>query len=512
MSSNTLANKRWMSDSESDYCSNCNDQFTLISRKHHCRCCGRLLCGICSSTWLLIPKDKIISGPHNKTDSYDTPQRTCVNCSKILMPFQDELRMNSSPANSDIVLERSTNERYLNLPITLSLESDIKKAAYTLYNFTADNKIEGIDRIPRELILGAKGIAFFTILKAGFLFTGRLGTGLVVSRLEDGSWSAPSALMMSGMGWGFQIGGELTDVILILTSTSAINAFSSNAQISVGTELGVSVGPVGRSAGTDLHAGKKGASAAFSYAHSKGLFVGISLEASIIASRPDVNRSFYGMEVKPADLLSGVHPRPKAAEPLYKALSEVLTNIDDDDINRTTIVSRFTSITESILHHDSSSKSKPNNNSTLNQIIPNNSSNEFSDAWTFERNERIKQSMEKENALFENIRSQSRTTSSVDSNNKAILERDLLTTFNTSDTTNTMMDYSPFEMKEMKSMNNKSEAKVDDKNYPRMSLNQKLSNKNNVIMEEEKSNSFNDIDFDINSFVEENSNYEEIRF
>lgn len=84
---------------------------------------------------------------------------------------------------------------------------------------------------------GAKGLAFITVLKAGFLFSGRLGTGLVISRLPDGSWSAPSAIAMSGVGWGFQMGGELTDVLLVLTTDGAVKAFSSNAQISVGTEV-----------------------------------------------------------------------------------------------------------------------------------------------------------------------------------------------------------------------------------------------------------------------------------
>jgi lipid-binding SYLF domain-containing protein len=76
------------------------------------------------------------------------------------------------------------------------METDIRKATYTLYNFTGDNKIEGMDQIPKELMQGAKGLAFITILKAGFLFSGRVGTGLVISRLEDNTWSAPSSIMM----------------------------------------------------------------------------------------------------------------------------------------------------------------------------------------------------------------------------------------------------------------------------------------------------------------------------
>jgi lipid-binding SYLF domain-containing protein len=97
-----------------------------------------------------------------------------------------------------------------------------------------------------------------------FLLTGRFGSGLVIARLGDGTWSAPSAIAVSGVGWGFQAGGELTDVMLVLTTTGAVDAFCSNAQISVGTELAVSLGPVGRSAGTDLTAGDHGTSAAFS--------------------------------------------------------------------------------------------------------------------------------------------------------------------------------------------------------------------------------------------------------
>lgn len=70
--------------------------------------------------------------------------------------------------------------------------------------------------------------------------------------------------------------------------------------------------------GTDMHAGENGASAAFSYAHSKGLFAGISLEASVITTRSDVNRQFYGISILASDLLNGKEPKPKAAEPLYQ--------------------------------------------------------------------------------------------------------------------------------------------------------------------------------------------------
>lgn len=66
-------------------------------------------------------------------------------------------------------LSRRSLDRYLNAPITFDMESAIKKAAYTLFNFTADS-LEGRDAIPRELIWGAQGLAFLTMVKVSFFY------------------------------------------------------------------------------------------------------------------------------------------------------------------------------------------------------------------------------------------------------------------------------------------------------------------------------------------------------
>lgn len=222
-------------------------------------------------------------------------------------------------ANQDAV---HTDTGSLSLPaLDFYLDVEINKAATMLYNF---KNTLGEEKIPKELLDIAKGVVFFTIVKAGFMFTGRYGTGLVVAKLPDGRWSAPSAVMITGFGWGLQIGAELTDVMLILSSDQAVNTFKSRTQVSVGAELGVSVGPIGRSIESDVTAGSKGAAHAFAYAQSKGLFFGASLEASGIAARPDVNRAFYGEKLTISNLLSGDYPPPKGAEPLYKAINEVL--------------------------------------------------------------------------------------------------------------------------------------------------------------------------------------------
>jgi len=128
-----------------------------------------------------------------------------------------------------------------------------------------------------------------------------------------------------------QAGAELADVILILNTDEAVNAFRVSSSISLGADVGASLGPLGRSVGADLSVSNQGNSASvFYYAHSKGLFLGVSLEAAGVICRPDLNREYYGKTVSPADLLSEAFPRPRGAEPLYRALSEVLFSVEPE--------------------------------------------------------------------------------------------------------------------------------------------------------------------------------------
>ena len=73
------------------------------------------------------------------------------------------------------------------------------------------------------------GLAMFSVLKAGFVFSGKAGSGLVIARLPDGSWSAPSCIATGGVGWGLQIGADITDFVIVLNSEEAVRAFALGA-------------------------------------------------------------------------------------------------------------------------------------------------------------------------------------------------------------------------------------------------------------------------------------------
>ncbi|GKY90328.1 hypothetical protein MPSEU_000006800 [Mayamaea pseudoterrestris] len=275
--------------------------------------------------------------------------------------------------SSNHVTSSSTTDWKWHNPFSFSLTSSIRQATHTLLNMTMTTTTshhlqheqpfnhntraastarpsvyESVDRsIPLDLLHAARGLVFMTVLKAGLMVSGRVGTGLVIARLDDptnaaatattssstsGSssssnnarpvWSAPCALGTVGMGWGALIGGDVTHYLVVLTTSKAVQDLVSSSSMQLGAELGVAVGPLGRGATGQVATGDWTLHPAYAYAHSQGLFAGISLEGSIVTVRNDVNAKFYACPCDAKELLR--QRGPKAAEPLYEALENAM--------------------------------------------------------------------------------------------------------------------------------------------------------------------------------------------
>jgi lipid-binding SYLF domain-containing protein len=182
--------------------------------------------------------------------------------------------------------------------------------------------------IPLSILKNAKGIAFVTVVKAGFVFSGTVGSGIVIAKLEDGTWSGPSSLGVAGMGWGALIGGSVTDSILVLNTKMAVTSFTGNGQVKFGGNVSVAVGPVGREADAAVTAGDKGLAACYSYSHSRGAFAGLSLQGAVMATRHSDNEQFYGRKVTARDILRGtIQPPPNDdLNLLYSTLNTIITS------------------------------------------------------------------------------------------------------------------------------------------------------------------------------------------
>lgn len=194
------------------------------------------------------------------------------------------------------------------------MASECKKCGKILTSFIDPKQAFGPDKIiPPSILANAKGLAILTVLKAGFLGSGRFGSGLVVARLPDGSWSAPSAIATVGGGFGGQIGFELTDFVFILNDTSAVKTFAQAGSLTLGGNVSIAAGPVGRNAEAAGAASLKSVAGIFSYSKTKGLFAGVSLEGSGIIERRDANEKLYGTRYTAQQILTGgVRPPPQA--------------------------------------------------------------------------------------------------------------------------------------------------------------------------------------------------------
>lgn len=176
-------------------------------------------------------------------------------------------------------------------------------------------------------------------MKAGFLGSGRFGSGIVIARLADGTWSAPSAIATAGAGVGGQIGFELTDFVFILNDAAAVRTFSQVGSLTLGGNVSVAAGPVGRNAEVAGAASTRGVAGVFAYSETKGLFAGVSLEGSMLVERKDANEKLYNSRVSARQLLGGSIRPPPSAAPLMNILNSrafsgsARMNVGDDMYN-----------------------------------------------------------------------------------------------------------------------------------------------------------------------------------
>jgi lipid-binding SYLF domain-containing protein len=175
--------------------------------------------------------------------------------------------------------------------------------------------IQSGDRaVPESLLVRARAVAVFPkVVKGAIGFGARYGKGVVSVRDAAGHWSAPAFFTLTGGSWGFQIGAESAEVVLFFMTDRSVHSLL-ESKFTLGAKAGLAAGPLGRTAemDTDLKLDAE----MYSYARSKGLFAGVSLEGARLASDENSNASFYGKAIAPQAILfeHGVARLPAAAE------------------------------------------------------------------------------------------------------------------------------------------------------------------------------------------------------
>lgn len=174
--------------------------------------------------------------------------------------------------------------------------------------------------IPRELRENCRCVAVLPQVVKGAIGVGaRFGRGVVTCRDDRGTWSPVAFVRLTGGSWGFQIGAEAADVVLFfMTEKSARSLLQS--KFTLGGKAGVAAGPVGRSAeaATDLKLNAE----IYSYARTRGLFAGLSLEGARLSVDDDSNAGYYGAPVTAQQVLFDrqVPRRPGEMESFLQSL------------------------------------------------------------------------------------------------------------------------------------------------------------------------------------------------
>jgi lipid-binding SYLF domain-containing protein len=178
------------------------------------------------------------------------------------------------------------------------------------------------DSIPQDLLDKADCVVVFpSVLKAAFIVGGSFGRGAMSCRKgEDfrGPWGAPTMMALEGGSFGFQIGGQATDFVLLVMNERGARGILAS-KVKLGGDASVAAGPVGRDASADTDATLR--AEILSYSRARGLFAGVSLEGSTIRPDGGDNRRLYGRKIPAKSIvLSGAVAVPPAAEQLISTL------------------------------------------------------------------------------------------------------------------------------------------------------------------------------------------------
>ncbi len=161
----------------------------------------------------------------------------------------------------------------------------------------------------------AKGILIVPqLLKAGFIFGGSGGSGVLLKREDNGNWTGPVFYTMGSVSWGLQIGAEAAEVILLVMSQKGLDSLLST-KVQLGADVSVAAGPVGagaQAATTDI----------LQFSRAKGVFGGLTLEGSVITPREGLIGAYYGKSVTPVNILVSKEASNPQSDPLRAALRQ----------------------------------------------------------------------------------------------------------------------------------------------------------------------------------------------
>ncbi len=173
--------------------------------------------------------------------------------------------------------------------------------------------------IPQTILAGASCVVVIPSFKKGaFVVGAQYGQGVATCRTPHG-WSAPVFVQLAGGSFGFQIGGQSTDLVLVAMNQNGLQDMLKD-KFKIGGDAAAAAGPVGRNAqaGTDWKLNAE----FLTYSRSKGLFAGIDLDGTVLSQNADDTRTFYGADIPFESVLKGNKVVPPDARPFVRTVAK----------------------------------------------------------------------------------------------------------------------------------------------------------------------------------------------
>jgi lipid-binding SYLF domain-containing protein len=187
-------------------------------------------------------------------------------------------------------------------PAVASGEADVLAARLERSGEVFRTLVEASDaQVPATLLARARCVAVIPgVLKGAVIWGGRYGNGVASCRTNRGVWSPPVFIRLAGGNWGFQVGAASADFALFFMSEGGARSLF-ESQVTLGADASVAAGPIGRTAeaGTDLLLSAE----IYSYAQTRGFFLGISFEGAHFSMDRAALAEYYGVDVEPERLL-----------------------------------------------------------------------------------------------------------------------------------------------------------------------------------------------------------------
>jgi lipid-binding SYLF domain-containing protein len=181
-------------------------------------------------------------------------------------------------------------------------------------------KLKDYWHYPENYIKTCAGVAIIPgMVEGGFVLGAAYGKGVLLSR-KEGNWAGPAFIYTASGSLGLQIGVQSVDLILIVMGQKTMDSFL-KSKFKLGADVAAAAGPVGAQASAATEIMLKGG--IFTYAMSKGLFAGVSLEGAYLGSHYDLNRAYYETTSSPEEILSGQMTPPSSAQPLIAELEKI---------------------------------------------------------------------------------------------------------------------------------------------------------------------------------------------